>query len=52
MRSTIEGVDSKGANVSGEQAAQSYIDGLEEPRRSELQKIHEFIRRTVPDLDP
>lgn len=38
--------------MSGEQAAQSYIDGLEEPRRSELQQIHEFIRRAVPDLDP
>lgn len=38
--------------MSGEQAAQAYIDGLEEPRRSELQQIHEFIRRTVPDLEP
>jgi hypothetical protein len=34
------------------EAAQSYIDDLAEPRRSQLQQIHEFIRRTVPDLEP
>ena len=38
--------------MSGAEAAQAYIDGLEEPRRSELQQIHDFIRRTVPDLEP
>ena len=38
--------------MEGADAAQSYIDGLEEPRRSELQQIHDFIRRTVPDLEP
>ena len=35
-----------------EEEAQGYIDGLPEPRRSQLQQIHEFIRRTVPDLEP
>jgi hypothetical protein len=38
--------------MSGPEEAQHYIDGLPEPRRSQLQQIHEFIRRTVPDLDP
>lgn len=38
--------------MSGKTAAQAYIDGLEEPRRSDLQRIHDFIRRTVPDLEP
>jgi hypothetical protein len=38
--------------MAGPEEAQAYIDGLEEPRRSQLQQIHEFIRRTVPDLEP
>lgn len=38
--------------MSGAGAAQAYIAGLEEPRRSQLQQIYDFIRRTVPDLDP
>jgi hypothetical protein len=43
---------SEGGDVSGAEAAQAYIDGLDEPRRSELNQIHAFIRTTVPDLDP
>jgi hypothetical protein len=29
-----------------------YIDALEEPRRSDVRRLHELIRRTAPDLDP
>ena len=38
--------------MEGAEAAQSYVDGLNEPRRSELHQLHDFIRRTVPDLEP
>lgn len=31
---------------------QEYIDSLPEPRRSELQQLHAFIRETVPQLEP
>lgn len=36
----------------GAEAVQAYFDGLAEPRRAQLQEIHEFIRRSVPDLEP
>ena len=29
-----------------------YLDRLEEPRRSEIERIHRLIRRTVPALKP
>jgi uncharacterized protein YdhG (YjbR/CyaY superfamily) len=29
-----------------------YIEGLAEPRRSEVRAVHELIRRTVPQLEP
>lgn len=31
---------------------QEYISLIEEPRRAQIQKIHDFIRQTVPDLPP
>jgi uncharacterized protein YdhG (YjbR/CyaY superfamily) len=29
-----------------------YIDGLDEPRRSELRALHELVRAAAPDLKP
>jgi hypothetical protein len=29
-----------------------YIDLLDEPRKSEIQKLHDFIRKTLPSLSP
>lgn len=29
-----------------------YIDSLEEPRRSEIRRLHELIRETAPDREP
>jgi hypothetical protein len=29
-----------------------YIAGLEEPRKSEIQKIHDLIRKVAPGLEP
>lgn len=29
-----------------------YIGALEEPRKTEIQKIHDFIVKTVPELEP
>jgi uncharacterized protein YdhG (YjbR/CyaY superfamily) len=31
---------------------EEYISKIDEPRRSEIQKLHEFIQKTVPDLKP
>jgi uncharacterized protein YdhG (YjbR/CyaY superfamily) len=31
---------------------EEYIEGLAEPRRSEVRAVHELIRRTVPQLEP
>ena len=31
---------------------EGYIDALEEPRRSEMQSLHDLIRRTLPDFQP
>jgi hypothetical protein len=31
---------------------EEYIDGLAEPRRSELRALHELVRATVPALEP
>ena len=38
--------------MEGAEAVQRYIAGLDEPRRSEHQQLHDFIRRTVPVLEP
>lgn len=35
----------------GEQAAQEWIDSLEEPRRSHVRHLHELIRAAIPDAD-
>lgn len=32
--------------------AQEYIDSLQEPRKSEIMKIHEFILNTLPNIKP
>ncbi|ACZ38615.1 MAG: DUF1801 domain-containing protein [Sphaerobacter thermophilus] len=34
------------------QSPEEYFELLDEPRRSEVQQLHEFIRATVPDLAP
>lgn len=31
---------------------EEYIDQIEEPRRSQIQQVHDLIRKTVPDLKP
>lgn len=31
---------------------EDYIDGLEEPRKGEILRLHELIRKTVPNLKP
>ena len=31
---------------------EEYIAALDEPRKSEIQRIHDLIRETVPDLEP
>jgi hypothetical protein len=33
-------------------APEEYIAGLEEPRRSEIQRLHDLVRETLPDLEP
>lgn len=36
----------------GATTPQGYIEALEEPRRSQLLRLHDFIRTTVPELAP
>lgn len=31
---------------------EEYINDLEEPRKSQIKEIHDFIRKTVPNLEP
>ncbi len=31
---------------------EAYMEGLDEPRRSEVRRLHELIRGTAPDLQP
>ncbi len=31
---------------------EEYIAALDEPRRSEIQQLHDLIRSTLPDLEP
>jgi hypothetical protein len=33
------------------QTAEAYIDGLEEPRRSQMRHLYEVIRESIPDAD-
>jgi hypothetical protein len=35
----------------GKQAVQDHIDGLLEPRRSQMQHLHDLITTTLPDVD-
>ncbi len=35
----------------GRQAAQRHIDGLAEPRRTQMQHLHDLILATEPDMD-
>ena len=37
--------------MDGTQAAQAVIDGLPEPRRSQMQHLHEVILDTLPGID-
>jgi hypothetical protein len=32
--------------------AEDYIAALEEPRRGDVQRVHDLIRETLPDLEP
>ena len=32
--------------------AEEYIEGLAEPRKGEIKKLHDFIRKTVPSMKP
>ena len=31
---------------------EEYIDLIEEPRKSEIKKLHEFIKKTLPNVKP
>lgn len=31
---------------------QDYIDQIDEPRKTEIKKIHEFIQKTLPKMNP
>lgn len=38
--------------VTDAKTPEEYIAKIDEPRRSEIKILHEFIRKTVPDLKP
>ena len=40
------------ATVSGVAAPEDYIAELEQPRRGEIQRLHDLIRETLPELEP
>lgn len=33
-------------------SVEEYINLIEEPRRTDIKKLHEFIQKTIPDLKP
>jgi Domain of unknown function (DU1801) len=37
--------------TTGQQAAADHIDGLDEPRRSDMRRLHELILSAVPGID-
>ena len=39
------------ATRTGVEAAEAWIDSLDEPRRSEVRHLHEVIRAAIPDAD-
>jgi hypothetical protein len=39
------------ASRTGIEAAEAWIDSLEEPRRSEVRHLHDVIRAAIPDAD-
>ena len=44
-----------GSDMKGQidvETPEEYIAALDEPRKSEIQRIHDLIRETVPDLEP
>lgn len=38
--------------ATGPQTHEEYIASVEEPKRSELQQLHDLIRGTLPDFEP
>jgi hypothetical protein len=44
--------DMSGDTVALMTTPEDYIAGLEEPRRGEIERLHELIRETVPELEP
>src|SRR5688572_22296406 len=40
------------AKMLGVRSPQEYIDRLEEPRRSDVRRLHELITREAPELEP
>lgn len=40
------------SKLSEAQSPEEYIGALEEPRRTQIQQLHDLIRKTVPELKP
>jgi hypothetical protein len=36
----------------GSSESESFIQALDEPRRSQVRELHDLIRKTAPDLAP
>ncbi len=41
-----------GASDQAVQRPEEYLAGLDEPRRTEVRRVHDLIRATAPDLEP
>lgn len=41
-----------GATETAVQTPEEYLAGLDEPRRTEVRRVHDLIRATAPDLEP
>jgi hypothetical protein len=41
-----------GASEAAIQTPEEYLAALEEPRRTEMTRVHDLIRATAPDLEP
>jgi Domain of unknown function (DU1801) len=42
----------KAATVPKAPTVKEYLDSLEEPRKTEIKKLHELIRKSAPTLEP
>ena len=40
------------AKMDGVRTTEEYLDRLEEPRRSDMRRLHELITREAPELEP